>query len=137
MQPKENADIVVAVRRIYLSSIQFNDGENWPQTGEVDINFLINGAVSVDRKNGRVKISIGLVPQANKDCQLKVEMVGEFEQKGETPIDWEKFNQLNGPAIVFPYVRELISNLTVRIGRPVILPPMNLTKFTRVEQEKK
>ena len=57
-------------------------------------------------------------------------MVGIFECIGESQLkDYEKFGKINGAAIIFPYIREHITNLSMKAGLgPIILPPVNFTK---------
>lgn len=61
-----------------------------------------------------------------------VKMVGVFECVGESPLkDYEAFGKVNGAAIIFPYIREIISNLSLKAGLgPIVLPPVNFTGNT-------
>jgi preprotein translocase subunit SecB len=56
-------------------------------------------------------------------------MVGVFK-----PSDWndpnlDSFSKINAPAIIFPYIREHISNLTLRVHIPIYLNPVNFIKL--------
>jgi preprotein translocase subunit SecB len=56
--------------------------------------------------------------------------VGEIDQ-----ITIDKFIILNGPAIVFPFVREHIATVSMKGGMaPILLPPVN---FLKVAEEKR
>jgi preprotein translocase subunit SecB len=54
-------------------------------------------------------------------------MVGVFECVGESELkDYDLFGRVNGAAIIFPYIREHISGLSLKAGLgPIILPPVN------------
>lgn len=55
-------------------------------------------------------------------------MVGIFECIGESPLksDYDAFGRVNGAAIIFPYVREHITNLSIKAGiGSILLPPVN------------
>ena len=58
-----------------------------------------------------------------------VKMIGFFECIGESSlIDYDDFGSVNGAAIIFPYIREHITNLSLKAGlNPIVLPPVNFT----------
>ena len=64
-----------------------------------------------------------------KQFTFFVKMVGVFERIGESLLtDGEKFGRVNGAAIIFPYIREHITALSLKAGLdPIILPPINFT----------
>lgn len=58
-----------------------------------------------------------------------IKMVGVFEKFGEAALDLEEFGQVNGAAIIFPYIREQLTNISSKAGLGLIfLPPANFTK---------
>lgn len=60
-----------------------------------------------------------------------IKMVGVFEKFGDSPLDLESFGNINGAAIIFPYIREHLTNLTSKAGLGlIIIPPFNFTKKT-------
>jgi preprotein translocase subunit SecB len=68
--------------------------------------------------------------QEIEQVKIKVKMVGIFECIGETELhDFEEFGRINGSAIIFPYIREHIANVSLKAGiGAIILPPINFTK---------
>jgi preprotein translocase subunit SecB len=61
--------------------------------------------------------------------QVEVSMRGLFERSGETALTPDQFGKVNGPAILFPFVREHLANLTLRANLPpVLLPPINFVE---------
>ncbi len=55
-------------------------------------------------------------------------MVGVFEKFGDSILDLENFGNVNGAAILFPYIREHLTNLTSKAGLGlIIIPPFNFT----------
>jgi preprotein translocase subunit SecB len=43
--------------------------------------------------------------------------------------DFDEFGKINGAAIIFPYIREHITNIFLEAGiGAIILPPVNFTK---------
>ncbi|MDR4970573.1 MULTISPECIES: protein-export chaperone SecB [Bacillus cereus group] len=71
---------------------------------------------------------------------VKAKVLGEFHFKTKEDIEAEKalrFYKENGLAILFPYVRSLISDLTSKGNEtPVILPTFNIVRLLN-EHEKK
>jgi preprotein translocase subunit SecB len=59
---------------------------------------------------------------------------GLFQEVPGGPIDLKKFSEINGPAILFPFVREAISSVTAKspVGA-VLLPPVNIGALVRGE----
>lgn len=58
-----------------------------------------------------------------------IKMVGIFEKIGDSTLNPEDFGKVNGAAIIFPYIREQLTNLSAKAGIGlIILPPFNFTK---------
>ena len=58
---------------------------------------------------------------------LKLVLKADFEYRGE--LD-ERIIEINGTAIVFPYLRAIITNITSNFGmEPIILPVLNIKKI--------
>lgn len=62
------------------------------------------------------------------DCTIT--MAGIFKKIGKSELqDLEQFGHVNAAAIIFPYIREHLSNLSSKAGLGlIILPPANFTK---------
>ena len=89
----------------------------------VDVNvkesvIIVNETVSFSQKY-----------QDDEQVAIKVRMVGTFNVVGVTEItDYEGFGRINGAAIIFPYIREHVTNLSIKAGLgAIILPPVNFT----------
>ena len=64
-----------------------------------------------------------------EEVSANIKMVGVFEKFGDSTLDLDSFGQINGAAIIFPYIREHLTNLTSKAGLGlVIIPPFNFTK---------
>ena len=66
-----------------------------------------------------------------------ITMLGIFVKVGEVPLSQEEFGNVNGAAILFPYIREQLSNLALKaeLGH-VILPPANFVKMAKDKKDK-
>ena len=76
------------------------------------------------------------VKSEDKDASygFEIDMVGVFKFENSIPEEAiKKFANINCPAILFPFVRETIADLTRRAGfTPLLLSPVN---FARLFQE--
>ena len=64
-----------------------------------------------------------------EEVSYVIKMVGVFEKFGDSKLDMEEFGRVNGAAIIFPYIREHITNLSAKAGLGLLLlPPFNFTK---------
>ncbi len=65
------------------------------------------------------------------EISANIRMIGIFEKVGDAALDLEEFGKVNGAAIIFPYLREQLTNLSAKAGIGlIILPPYNFTKIT-------
>lgn len=68
-----------------------------------------------------------LVNDANKNIQVSLNMTGYFSYKGTDKTQLIKYLGFNAPAIMFPYVRAYVSNLTGLSGiSPIVMPTINM-----------
>jgi preprotein translocase subunit SecB len=68
---------------------------------------------------------------------LEVSMTGRFEAIEQTPnLSLQEFASVNGPAIVMPFVREVVANITARSRNGIILlPAMNVLALAQRQPE--
>lgn len=92
-------------------------------------NININVNVSVDGANVTVEETVDLLQKQNGNDQVKfrVKMIGMFEKTGDSALnDLDRFGRINGASIIYPYIREHISNVALKAGLGIlILPPVN------------
>ena len=94
-------------------------------TVNVDVNvqvtdktIFVTESLSYSQKSGEIV-----------EVTADIKMVGVFEKIGESELDLEQFGQVNGAAIIFPYIREQLTNLSAKAGIGlIVLPPFNFTK---------
>jgi len=73
--------------------------------------------------------------EGKEQVSSKITMSGQFEKYGDIGISPDEFGKINGPAIIFPFIREQLASLTLKAGiGPILLPSVN---FVRLAQEKK
>ncbi len=74
--------------------------------------------------------------QESPPFKLELELAARFEATGEGGYPLEKFAEIQAPAYMMPYARELVSNLTNRGIYPVLnLPPINVQTLMQHQHE--
>ncbi len=107
-----------------IPNVSFNN-EEIKQDIKVDVNVNVkNNTVFVTEKVDYTQTLNDLV-----EVNCSIVMAGVFEKVGDSILDdLEQFGYINGAAIIFPYIREHLSNLSSKAGLGLILlPPFNFT----------
>lgn len=92
---------------------------------DVDVNVSVNDNTVVVTEEIKYSQTFNQV----QEVSAVIKMVGVFEKFGESILDLENFGNINGAAIIFPYIREHLTNLTSKAGLGlIIIPPFNFTK---------
>lgn len=90
----------------------------------VDVNVSVNDNVVVVTE----EIKYNQIFNDIEEVSATIKMVGVFEKFGDSILDLENFGNVNGAAIIFPYIREHLTNLTSKAGLGlIIIPPFNFT----------
>lgn len=130
MDGKQNIESGFIIKNIILVESNFSRVNNVVFDNPKN-NININVNVSVVNNNITVEETIDLVQKHGDNEQMKfhVKMVGIFEKIGESELkDLDKFGRINGASIIYPYIREHITSVTLKAGvGAVLLPPVNFT----------
>lgn len=101
------------------------------------------------RNNVEIEVSDSIVEQSlsvfvnltftagvgeTKEITANIKMVGVFTIENTSDFPIQQFASVNAPAIIFPFIREHLSSLSVKSGiNPILLQPVNFVK--RAESE--
>lgn len=96
----------------------------------------IEGEVTVNAEKNIVSVIQTLhfsqILNEEKQITATIKMIGIFEKTGESAIDLENFGNVNGAAIIYPYIREHLTSLSVKAGVGIILlPPANFAAYNK------
>lgn len=103
-----------------------------PNKTENSVNIDVN--VQVKENNVFVTETLDYLQKLGDKIEVssKIKMVGVFEKIGTNQLNLEEFGRINGAAIIFPYIREHLTNLSSKAALGlIILPPFNFTKNTK------
>ena len=125
------------IRRIFTPQLVFEgigEGADLPETEAGNL------TLGWDWKAGsghefEVILTASIAATRPRPERVRVVLVGSFEVVGERPsVDPETFARRHAPAILFPYLRETIANLTIRgLFGALHLPPFNLQALAAAE----
>lgn len=117
-----------------LLNLSFSINKGFEQKKGISVNPEIALAHHYEQKERAVKVRIKVsLVKGNTPFFFEVESEGKFVFK-ETPdnVTIKNVSIVNGPAIIFPYVRETIADLTRRAGFPPLhLPPINFVELAK------
>ena len=132
MENTNKFDSGYQVKNLLLTECSFFRINNVVFDSKVDNKVNIGTNVAVSGKVITVTEEVTVIQTLNdvEQVNIKVKMVGVFECIGESPLtDLDEFGKVNGAAIIFPYIREHITNMSLKGGiGAIILPPLNFTK---------
>jgi preprotein translocase subunit SecB len=135
-------DAVISFQNYRIEKIDYRINENYTSQKDVgfDLDFNINLKISTESHQAAVVLEIIINKDFAKNNQpifLNVVIIGFYSY--DSSLSDEKLNDIlktNAVAILFPYLRGFISNITVNSGMPpVILPTLNIIEFLK-EKEK-
>ena len=91
---------------------------------EMEFRIEPNAQVANDRMNLTLEVEVN---DKEQNLMLNLRVIGFFRYDGEQVKEINQFLYLNGPAILFPYVRSYVSNITALSGLPpIIMPTLNM-----------
>ena len=111
-----------------IKSIYQIDVPKFKQGGKLDVNIKFPAELDYAQGQPIAFPMEVLIENEDKSLRIQVGIIGVFES--DVDITKEKsFIEVSAPAIIFPYIRAYVSNLTSMSGiQPILLPTYNMTK---------
>lgn len=133
-------DTGISFVKVTLTELSFKLNKKFklPKGGvPVEIDVKIKNSFSPDKKTLTSTLSVALFSKAkNRPFSMKVTVEGTFT--GEDPEELKRFSKVNAPAHLFPFVREIIGNTTMKANiPPLLLPPFNISAMASLQKKKK
>ena len=129
---------------IHLAAIDFsiNEGFNPEKSvGELNLDISTKNSYKEGDRISIVEVCAALAPEKNTDNNVpfffnaKMRGVFKFEEGFDEDM-LEKYQNINCPAIIFPYLRETVSDIVRRGGlQPLYLPVVNFVEFCKKSKE--
>lgn len=132
-------DTGIQFNSVALTELYFKKNRSFvsPKDGiPIEIVFKTKNSFSPDKKNLTVVLSVLLFQEKkNRPFEMEVSVEGTFIGKDYKEL--LKFSKVLAPAHLFPFVREIIANATMKANiPPLLLPPVNLLAATTKKKRK-
>lgn len=123
-----------------VNKVELNNNLNC-DSEKIEVEFDINSEVEFTNDNEfLLKLSIEIFKDAEKNnypFNLKIEFVGIFSVEDVSQEEKMDYAEKNSVAILFPYVRALVTNYTAASNLdPLILPPINVVSYLKNKKVK-
>lgn len=108
----------------FKSNVSIETDHNYSEENQIlEITVLLNFSAGVSNK---------------KNISAKIIMAGIFNCNGDAQLSIEQFSKANGPAIMFPFLREHLASVSLKAGiKPILLPAINFIKMAAENKIKK
>jgi len=119
---------------------------NFRREAEIDFSIVIENEIDIDIQHTIISNDVIITLQVDligkykrkKLFRFTTKYLGVFEIGNEEILPVEKFVEANGPAIIYPFIREHIAGTSLKAGmKPVLLPPVNFIKLSLDNKAKK
>jgi preprotein translocase subunit SecB len=128
----ESQEPKIRISQIFLERASLTHREDclsFPPTTSVsgEVEILLEVGLSQDKSRGRIRLRARSHPEAEDLYNFDVLLTALLEREGEGNMPLERYLATNASAMVFPFLREAVANLTGR-GRfgPLWIRPTNL-----------
>lgn len=129
-----------SLKEIFLPNIMFRLNPSFkPKSGKIEITTSVEVDYSCTGTDLTVQVRVEMPDGEHAPFAFMVEGIGRFELVEEPPADLlEIIARANGAAMIFPYLREAVADLTRRAGVPTLhLQPVNFVELMNMEKAKK
>jgi len=134
----------MSIVEVSLDRVTFQVNRKYKEEGKPrGLSYRLKADSRINRERTRLIVSLGVessTSEENPDCPFFFDLtvVGVFEFSETVTEELRKqYAAINGPAILFPYVRETLADITRRAGfPPLLLPVMNFARLAQTKAEK-
>lgn len=129
-----DSEAVLKFKEYFLDHANFRLNENFENTPDknFDVDFDIESTIIVGDRKSSVQLNAIVGEEDNKDCPFIIEvgLIGLFEFEGD-PQEYKSFLVENAVAVIFPYLRSVISEMSVKsnLFPNYLLPLMNISRY--------
>lgn len=125
---------ILTFKEYKVNKVEFTLNSNWSRREtEIDLNIRKQVTYDEDTKSGVVKLMTVVFenPEANDyPFSIILEVSGFFDIASDSNEECESLLNVNAVAILFPYIRALITTYTSNANvEPLILPAINVNKL--------
>ena len=123
----------IKFENVILSSEKFWRKPEIPENLNINLEFKLNKSINPNTKKGIVELECILqLEDSSKNIYVLINpiFIGIFSESETKNMDLDTFINKHAPALLIPYIREHITNISSKAGiTPIILPPINIIAF--------
>ena len=129
----------IPIKNIFMTEMNFVRSQNVPD--KINYTYTINVGANVDKETNisNVVVKLEILEKEQNSLKIVCCMVGVFDLTNtkELTVSVNDFLYINAPTIIFPYLRETVSSMTLRAGiKPLIIPTFNFKEMREKNQQK-
>lgn len=125
---------VLKFNKYIVKSVEYNTNFNFHGNDEIELEFDFNSSTKIVDNVLEVELEAVIFKEASKNnypFEMAVTVTGIFEVENENPENFKG----NAIAILFPYVRSLVSTYSANANvAPVILPIININAYLKLKE---
>lgn len=119
-----------------VNKVNFELNDNFDNNGQkIRHDFNIGHSIEIEDNKMLVTIQLNVFPnmkENNYPFSIDLEVSGLFQVSGDEPEKYE----INALAILYPYLRSLVSTYTANSNvSTLVLPPINIKKYIDLNNE--
>ena len=125
------------IKKLFLQESHFEINKNFNKADGLH-NFAYQIMTHCDDvEKNIIYVQVGASTPASEEeiypFNFKVVYAGKFSFDEDIPSELKRqYCNVNCPAIIFPFLREFVTEITTRSGfAPLILPPINFVKYSK------
>lgn len=119
----------ISFNTIFLKELNFR---RKPEINGAELNLNFNSVASFSEDKKQLVYELACkVTDKSETFHIDCVMVGIFTSiEGGENMDLLEFSKVNAPALMFPYIRELVTTTSIKAGlAPIVFPPINVSSL--------
>lgn len=125
----------------YINEVSYKKNDSFDSSGTIDLNTNFNCIINMtnnDYAEVNLMAKIGNLLVVHSPFEITVSIVGKFIYQADEcdAMSFEKYLTENAIAILFPYLRNIISDISAKSNEfpTLILPVINVVKLLKNNQ---
>ncbi len=138
---EEKKETGIGFLGIYLTKLHFEPYPVIEKGKNMKIDFNLNNVFvpGTQQLQSTLSVKMELINDekgGEKTFVLEASVLGLFEEQQDSAVKLNDFSELQAPALLFPYLREVISSVTAKsVVGLLILPPMNVPALLKAQKK--
>lgn len=138
MDKRYNSVLQLNDYKIEFIEYAYNSSFVYENPINVSVKSKVDVGTNVEEQKSKVSIDFSVFPDEEKTnpFKLRILMTGYFSSSGSlSKQELSHLSRINGTAVLFPFLRSAIVNITSQANiQPLLLPLIDVNKFLEVEE---